>query len=46
MKSMWDKLEGVLLIFMSVMWTVGLTAISFGVAIWAIKWVFKLVGVL
>lgn len=41
-----DKLTNVLVPVWSLLWITLLTALSVGGAIWAVKWVMKLLGVL
>lgn len=46
MKKVWAKIEGGLVNVMAVMWAIALFALSFGVAFWSVRWVFRLLGVL
>ena len=46
MKKLWDMLDNTMIGMLGTLWIVSLIALSFGVAIWSVSWVLKLVGVL
>ena len=47
MKKIWDKFfDSVLPCAIGVLWLITIVALSSGMAIWSIKWLFRLVGVL